>query len=360
MYGETQAQKEKRIADIRAALADGATLSETDKKALIGLNFTEFPRVVTAHPGHRSSSKLESLTVAREMFQMACTDLLAILDEFHAFSDTPAFHSPDGRAQFNLLIARLRKELFTFSDLAHSVQDHCRRVQEIWNAPDFRAQLMRYFGDDRLHEFVIALRTALHHLHVFDAEWELRWGETEAKTSHFNLKKEELLNDHDGWGRGKPWLDAAPGKIDVRSLVTSYQARHTAFYNWYLGWTGAHLPADVAEYRELKLEQRRSLARMQWDFLVRQFLKRGVDPMEHLHKYLTADQAAKASQLPPKSQELADFVIACVDSTGGCTPELREMGYKLFDVPGATWEPPKPMMLHAKLVPMPGDAGGPH
>ncbi len=356
MYGETTAQKENRIADIRAALADGATLSDADKNALIRLNFTEFPRVITAHPGHRSSIKLESLTVARDQFEMACSDLLAILDEFHAFSDSPAFHSPDGKFQFELIIARLRKEVFTFSDLAHSVQDHCRRVQEVWNSPEFRAQLAHHFGDDRLHEFVIALRAALHHLFIFDAEWELRWGETGDKTSHFNLEKEELINDHDGWGRGMPWLNAAPDKIDVRLLVTRYQARHAAFYEWYLGWAGANLPPDVYEYRDLKLEQRRSLARMHWRFLLGEALKRGVDPIEHLEKFLTTGQIAQALKLPPKSRQLVDFAIACIDTTGGLTLELREMGYKLFDVPGAVWEAPQPIIFYAKLASPPSGA----
>jgi hypothetical protein len=351
MHDETKAQKEKRIADFRAALVGGAKLTEADKKALIGLNFTEFPRVITAHPGHRSSCKLVSLTVAREQFEMSWADLVIILDEFHAFSDAPAFHSPDGQPHLNLIIARLRKELFTFLGLAHSIQDHCRRVQLIWNAPNFSAQLAHYFGSDGLHDFVIKLRRALHHLQVFDTEWQLRWGETGEKTSHINFDKEELLNDHDDWGGGRLWLDAAPDEIDVRSLVSSYRTRHAAFYDWYLSWVATNIPDDVAEYRDIKLQQRRSLARMNWSFLLPEFLKRHVDPMAHLHKYLTADQVAQAVELPLKSQDLADFVITCVDTTGGCTPELREMGYKLFDVPGAKWEAPKPIEFKATLVP---------
>jgi hypothetical protein len=354
MYGETTAQKEKRIADIRAALASTPALSDDDKKALIGLNFSEFRQVISAHTGHRLNGKLESLTAAREQFDMACTDLLVMLEEFHAFSDTPMFGSPDGRVQIELIITRLRKELFTFSGLAHSVQDHCRLVQKVWNAPSFREQLAQHFGTDGLHEFVIALRNALHHLYVFDVAGELRWDSDGEKASRFNLTKEDLLNDHDEWRNGKPWLDAAPDKIDMRSLVAAYQARHQAFYDWYLGWAAAHLPAEVAEYRELRLEQRRSLARSGWDFLLRQFLNRGINPIEHLNKYLTTDQVVLASKLPQKSKELVDFVITCVDTTGGCTPELREMGYKLFNVPGATWEAPKPPEVATKLVLIPG------
>jgi len=353
MYGDTEREKEERIATVREALAGAVELSDADKTALIQSNFMEFPRVITAHRGHKASGKLESLTVARAQFDMACATILEILDEFHVFSDGPGFHSPDNRAPFNRIIDRMRKELFTFSDLAHSVQDHARRVDKVWSSPDYAAKLAEHFGSDRLHNFVIALRNALHHLHVFDAEWALRWNDAGDKSAHFSLKKFELLNDHDDWGSAKPWLEAAPAEIDVRALVTDYRARHAAFYDWYLGWCAANMPAEVAEYRAVKLGHRQHLLRMEWNFFLREFLKRGVDPMAYLARFLTSEQVAEAQQLPPKSQALADFVIECVDETGGCTPELREMAYKLFDVPGATWEPPKPVFVNAKLVPPP-------
>lgn len=353
MYGDTKQEKDERIADIRDALAAASELSEADNAALIGLNFTEFPRVISAHRGHKSSGKLESLTVARAQFDMACATIVDILDEFHSFSDGPGFHSPDNRVRFSRIIDRMRKELFTFSDLAHSVQDHARRVDKVWASPDYAAKLVEHFGIDRLHNFIIALRNALHHLHVFDAEWALRWNEAGEKSAHFNLKKVELLDDHDDWGAAKPWLESAPDEIDVRALVTDYWTRHAAFYDWYLVWCADHMPSEVAEYRALKLGHRRHLLQMEWRFALREFLRRGVDPMAHLGKFLTSEQVAEAQLLPPKSQALADSVIGCVDETGGCTPELREMAYKLFDVPGASWEPPKPVTVHAKLVPPP-------
>ena len=352
MYGDTEQKKEECIAAVRETLAGATELSDADKTALIQLNFMEFPRVITAHHGHKASAKLESLTVARAQFDMACATILEILDEFHAFSEGPGFHSPDNRATFNRIVARMRKELFTFSDLAHSVQDHARRVDKVWSSPDYAAKLIVHFGPDRLHNFVIALRNALHHVHVFDAEWVLRWNGAGEKSAHFNLKKFELLDEHSDWGAAKPWLETAPAEIDVRALVTDYRARHAAFYDWYLGWCAANMPAEVAEYRALKLGHRQHLLRMEWDFLLREFLKRGVDPMAHLARFLTSEQAAEAQRLPPKSQTLADFVIECIDETGGCTPKLREMAYKLFDVPGATWEPPKPVIVNARLVPI--------
>jgi hypothetical protein len=335
MFGDIEQEKEKRIATVREALAGATELTDADKTALIQSNFMEFSRVITAHRGHKASRKLESLTVARAQFDMACATILEILDEFHVFSDGPGFQSPDNRVPFNRIIDRMRKELFTFSDLAHSVQDHARRVDKVWSSPGYSAKLAEHFGSDRLHNFVIVVRNALHHLHVFDAEWALRWNDAGEKSAHFNLKKFELLEDHDDWGAAKPWLEAAPAEIDVRALVTDYRARHAAFYDWYLGWCAANMPAEVAEYRALKLGHRQHLLRMEWNFLLREFLKRSVDPMAYLARFLTSKQVAEAKRLPPKSQALVEFVIECVDETGGCTPELREMAYKLFDVPGA-------------------------
>lgn len=353
MWGETEAQKEKRIADVRSALASTARLSEADKTALLSLNFTEFPRVITAHPGHHSSAKLESLTVANAQFALSCSDLLTFLQDFHRLSDAPDFHAPDNREHFDALVRHVRKELFTFCTLSHSVQDHCRRVQEIWSSPDFRTEIAAHFGGDGLHEFVIALRTTLRHIRVFDAEWSLRWNRDGEKSSHFTLNKEHLLNDHHDWKRGAAWLNRAPNNIDVKSLVTDYRNRHTSFYSWYLKWTEENLPPEVAEYRDLKHQQRINILRAQWNFLLSQFLSRGVEPMQHLHKYMTSEQVAHTALLSAKSRELVDFVINCVDIDNACTSELREMAYKLFDVPDATWVPPKPLAISGSLSVVP-------
>ena len=54
--------------------------------------------------------------------------------------------------------------------------------------------------------------------------------------------------------------------------------------------------------------------------------------MPHLPEYLTAEELDHAMKLPPRSQALADFVIACLDAYGGCDDAIRRNAYKLFGV----------------------------
>lgn len=332
MPEDTKAERAKRIDAARARFAKIETLTEDDRKALFSFNFLDFPKVATALPGFEGDSKLESLLIARRQFEMACDTLLELLDDFHAFSDTPDFHHRSARHRFDLLIDRIRKELFTVSTLAHSVQDHCRRVRSAWNPTDFTDRLAACFGDDGLHDFVIALRNGLHHQRIFDAEWALRWSESGEKSSHINLKRDELVNEGGDWAKGRRWLDNAPEEIDVRSLITEYRARAAAFYDWLLGWCDLNVPPKVAEYREMCRRQKAWIARSQWSLALQIMVGKGVDPMPHLPEYLTAEELDHAMMLPPRSHALADFVIGCLDVYGGCDDMIRRNAYKLFGV----------------------------
>ncbi len=350
MWGETEAERATRVAEIREALAATETLSDNDRKVLLSLGFLEFPKVITAHQGHRGSVKLDSLAVARRQFGMACDALIALLDRFHDFSGTDAFHERRGRPAFDRLLDEIQKELFAFSTLAHSVVDHCRIVQKLWKAPDFDAQRKAHFGSDGLHEFVTELRNALHHRRIFETEWALRWDRAGEKSSHITFDKAELLDGMDWTVPARAWLAAADDTIDVRALTTAYRARSDAFYVWYLNWCDRNLPPQVADYRELRRAQKAELARSHWNFMLREFIKRDVDPMAYLERYLSEEAHAKALTLPPHSIALVDYVIGCVDDYDGCTNELREMAYKLFAVPGATWTPAPPIVVKARLV----------
>lgn len=172
--------------------------------------------------------------------------------------------------------------------------------------PIFRERLIASFGVDGLHDFVIALRNGLHHQRVFDAEWALRWSESGDRSSHINLKRNELLQKGGNWAKGRTWLENAPEEIDARSLVAHYPAQTAKFYDWFLPWCESNVPAPVVEYREVRRQHGAWIARRQWSLALDMFVARGVDPMPYLPDYLTADELAVAIMLPAHSAELAD------------------------------------------------------
>lgn len=330
---QEQERREKRIAAVRAALAEGGALSADDFQRVARMAFGEFPKVITAHRGHAGAVRLKSLRSTLGLFKASSLELEGLLDEFHNLSGVPEFHYRSHKGRAESLGLRIRKEIFCFSELAHSVQDHCRPVRKIWDAPDFAAQLAAHFGTDGLHEFIVKLRNAMHHERMFEANWELRWSGPDARSSHYQFSKAELLEDDVDWERGEPYLRAAPEKIDVRTLVAEYVRRHDAFYAWYTSWCEANLPQAVEEYRALKREHERGNGRSGWKVMLNIFLQRGIDPVPFLPRYLSEDELRHASSLPARSAALADFVIACVDEREACDDELRGMVHKLFAVP---------------------------
>jgi hypothetical protein len=125
---------------------------------------------------------------------------------------------------------------------------------------------------------------------VFDAEWALRWSESGDRSSHINLKRNELLQKGGNWAKGRTWLENAPEEIDARSLVAHYRAQTAKFYDWFLPWCESNVPALVVEYREVRRQHGAWIARSQWSLALDMFVARGVDPMPYLPDYLTADE----------------------------------------------------------------------
>lgn len=327
------ARRAKRVETVRAFLEEGTKLSDEDRRFIEHLSFTEFPEAITAHHGHAGAVKFASLKSALRLFRASSAALIALLDEFHEFSGAPEFNYPASQGQVDEIETRILKEVFTFSELAHSIQDHCRRVQKVWKVADFQPKLVSHFGADGLHDFILSLRGAVHHITMFEADWELRWNDANERSSHYVLRKKELLEDCEKWDKGESYLAKAPEKIDVRSLVDDYIARHAGFYAWFVPWCEEHPPGEVAEYEALNIAHRRHIVRMEYRFFVQELVKRKIDPMPHLHKYLAPADFAQASALPLHSAELADFVIERYDQHGACDTELRALVYQLFGVP---------------------------
>jgi len=254
------------------------------------------------------------------------------LDEFDAFSRTDEFYHRSGRASHDIIEAKIRKELYCFSSLAHSLQDHCRRVKSEWLPAEFSVQLENYFGTDGLHDFVCGLRTAMHHRSMAEADWSLR-GSGPEMTSHYVLHRKELLTIERAWNeRALRSIETMVDEIDVKVPSTEYRQRVANFYCWFFERVQQDMPPLVSDYRRCWNEHEIRSSRMNWSALLHIILEQKVDPYKHLPKYLTPPELDQAMSFVMRSREQVDFIISVVDERGACTDEIRAGVYRLFGV----------------------------
>lgn len=326
-------QKQERKHAIRDALtATAIPVSDDIRDAIADLFITDALEVLRAHPGFDLHDKLRSIRTTMQLFDQAADDLMNALSAFDSFSRRPEFSYRSNRAEHYAIERRIRKEIFAFSELAHSLQDHCRRIRSRWDNPSIAARIPLCFGEDGLHDFVCGLRTALHHKLMVDAEWQIRSSGRES-TSHYLFKRSELMNASADWNASaRRYLENSGDVIDVGALVTLYRQRVHNFYEALLDESDSNPPPEVADYRRCWNAHRRRSARMTWTFLLAEFLKRNIDPYSYLERYLTPAEFEAAHRLPHRSREQVDFIIHAVDEFSACDDNTRAMIYRLFGV----------------------------
>jgi hypothetical protein len=331
--GGEEERKRRRKEMIRDALT-GATIPVSDevRDAVAALFVTDALEVLRAHPGFDLEDKIQSIRTTLQLFDQAFADLTAALDAFDAFSRRPEFGYRSHRDELTVLETRIRKEIFTYSELGHSLQDHCRRVRERWDHPGIACELSECFGDDGLHDFVCGLRRVLHHLLMVEANWLIRDSGPTA-TSHYVFSREELRAANPDWNvRAHGYLDSCGDEIDVGVVARDYHPRVHAFYDRLLGGAETAPPPEVADYRRCLIAHRQRDTRMGWRLLLTEFLKRDVDPYVYLERYLTQTELEGALRLPRHSREQADFIISAVDEFSACDDYIRALVYRLFGV----------------------------
>ncbi|MCW1410736.1 MULTISPECIES: hypothetical protein [Rhizobium] len=337
LLGRDAQRKQERKQAILDALAAGAIpVSGEIRDAIANLFITDALEVLRFHPGFDLEDKIRSIRTTLQLFDQAAADLTEALAAFDTFSRRPEFSYRSHRAEHEAIERRIRKEVFAFSELAHSLQDHCRRIRSRWENPSIAQRIPLCFREDGLHDFICGLRTALHHKLMVDADWEIRGSGPEA-TSHYLFKRSELMDTDADWNSSaRRYLASAGDVIDVGTVASLYHRRVHDFYDHLLGEADTDPPPAVADYRHCWTFHRQRSARMTWNLLINEFLKRNIDPYAYLERYLTPHELEAVRLLPQSSREQVDFIVRAADEFSACDDNLRAAIYRLFRVPAET------------------------
>ena len=313
--------------------SSNAPVETTLRQRLVWLFITDFMEVMKSHQGYNLESKHRSLQTTFNLFLRAQVDLICALDEFDRLSRSAEFLPRTNTARTRIQ-DKIRKELYCFSSLAHSLQDHCRRLSDDWNESYIIAAIVRHFGDDGLHDFICGLRSALHHRQMAEADWTIKKSGQEM-TSHYDFDKSELLDIQRCWNaNAKRYLSGCAKKVDVREFCVAYSQRAESFYADLFASFLADAPMPVADYRSIVDEHHAKESQTSWRFLIAAFHNARVDPYKHLHMYLDEKDLIRAQSYPHRSAEQVDFIIGKIDVRDACTDDIRRGAYKLFKVPG--------------------------
>lgn len=316
---------------VRDEIAAGKIpLSKEANGLLSKLTVLDVVEILEEHPGFLFHDKIEALSTALRLFIQAEQDLARSLDAFHAYSLGPDFMNKRTAEVADNLETAVRKELFTFAALAHSIVDHARSLKQI-HPPIYYRKLMEYFGTSGIHDFIAGLRNGLHHQRMLRASWVTTASRTE-KTSRFTLKTRDLLRAHSWSAEAKHFMAQCGKEIDVGRVAKDYAPRVHGFYAWFIPAVEIEAGLSLLDYRAC-LRRRKGLAAVEvWRVLLDLAVRSKIDPYVHLQKILDVEQHKEALEFPSRSKAQVDFIISCIDEYDSCTEELRQMAYTLFAI----------------------------
>lgn len=327
-----EASKVRQKREIVARLAEGILPTPEDiVEAVRRLFITDAIEVLRRHTGFPLEDKMRSVRTTFELFMTAHNDLEAALDRFDSFSKSPEFHNRAHQDALRAVEASVRKEIYAYSALAHSLKDHCHGLREHWEPHGIVEQIRTSFGSGGLHDFICNLRNALHHRSMVEADWMIAGSGSEA-SSHYMFEKAELrLVGNDNWNaNARRFLEQASERIDVRMIAQDYTRRVQTFYSWLLSQIDVRPPECVQDYRRIFRSHRARASRQMWHLMIAEFIKRSIDPYPYLDQYLTPEELLRVQALPHRSREQVDLIVEIVDEFGGCDDATRALVYQLF------------------------------
>ncbi len=346
IWRQQQQREAERRERIRVAMAESeAPLREELAEVVIRLNDTHARAILREHKGFALAERRDSYRTSLSILGQCIQDLLVAIDCFEtaALSDDSGYFSPGGENHWGRTERRIQKELFATANAAASLVDHARSVHKLHPMPDYETTRIACFGTDGLHEFVIGLRVALHHLHAVTAGWNIVQSFSEGtSTATFVIGKAPLLRvldayaDRFGSGRKamQTYIDASPEQIDLRSIFLDYRARAMRFHGWMSKELGSDALVALRDYDALIRRKINADKLMFWKAMMGNWLrnwKTPPDPHKHLARYLTPTQLEEAYGLPRNSKEQVDLVIKYVDRENAIDDDLRNQVYELFE-----------------------------
>lgn len=337
-------QRRRRREHVREAIKAAAVPMPAEVVHNVAqLNSRDAREVLRDHPGFSLWEKRNSYEISLRVFDRSMDDLLRAIQNFEELSRDGTIFNRTREYELGEIEKAVQKELFATANAVHSLVEHStRRLQKSIQVSGYDERRQECFGDDRLHEFVIGMRTILHHVQMLRPGWQVqhRFGK-EGHLASFKLDKDEVSlaveQAKDSLSSTmlahvRHYLNEAPEKIDLRQVFGDYRRRADEFHSWFLEAIETETLEDLRDYERCIKENKNFAARTWWRAMLVNWLNwdQPPNPYKHLDRYLTPEQLEEVYRLPIGSKEQVDRVIEFVDTDGACDDELRHLTYQLF------------------------------
>lgn len=194
------ALQEQREADKRERIRQAVASSEAPLppdlvEAVIHLNDAHTRAIMRDHKGFQLAERRNSYLTSLAILESSLQDLLSAICVFEkeAIAEGSDLFHRNGEGEINRIQRQIQKELFATANAAASLVEHARRVIKCHRLPEYDAKRIEYFGTDGVHDFVIALRVMLQHLHIVGAGYRTTHDfRTGTKTATFTISKQTI------------------------------------------------------------------------------------------------------------------------------------------------------------------------
>lgn len=306
-------------------------ISDDLLESICRLFSTDTYEVLRLHPGCDFNERIASVQSTLDVFNRSLHDLFHELERFSTHSHDSDFLTVNTKSELDDIVSAVRKEVYAVSSSAAALVDHRKRLVNVIAVPGYEERNKTDFSLNNEHQFVIKLRNILHHVSAVESNWEVRNAGL-SQTSHFVFSVDELLRDKKWNKLSISYIKNSGEKIDIAELFQSYGRRVNEFQEWFSSAIEENLPSEVLDYRRCCQTKKRRDTRQYYRMFLNVWLQNGVNPYDHLEKYLTPRQLQEVHALPMRSKEQIDRIISFTDEHGACDDEIRALVYQLFEV----------------------------
>lgn len=294
-------------------------------------NFIKTQETIESLSGGKISSELEAVRLSLNVFLDATYDLLASINEFKGESERPDFWDRTRRVELERLELRIQRGIFSATMAAKALVEHSRKFSEIYPVDLYQEKVEEYFKRDSLHKFVQKFRNFMAHVRITKSNWVVKY-DKQGKSVFFILRSEDL-NKWDGWdATERLYITSNPEGINVEQLYDDYSRKIKFFHDWFHSKVWQKYSEELREYFDYKRIYNAVNARSAWNLLIKEALKKKIDPYMYLDRYLSNNEIEEILSLPFRSKRQVDRIIELVDEYGACDSELRKAIYELFGV----------------------------
>lgn len=329
-------QQDKRIAETIELAKSSPVPWPTELIHRISFTMNDdFDEVMTHHPGHKIFNTHESIKFFLDLFDDTYKELEKAIKHYHVSYKEPEFFSRRGRDKHDRAIFDLNRCIFNFTSAGDALRNICMRQEKHYTPQSYEEHKRNYFGQNKLHHFMQKLRVALHHEHFVKAGPSITYTGSDSHKTNLYLECRQLLRLEAIQEKAEAlkYVEESGVRIDVQEVFRHYLLIVKDFYDWLLNQMD--MSSEFADYRRCVLERKKTLKRQSFKLFIDQWIKSGINPYEHLDKYLSDDEITYVKHLPHGSQQQVDKIIAFADEEGACNDVLRKKIYELFKISDA-------------------------